>query len=146
MRPATIFPLLVLLTAAPASGAVFKWTGADGRIQYGDYPPAGVQTEQLRTAPVPKSVPATRSLQQQLKALDKRHATEQKQATERKQKQQAAKDRRINCTRARNNLKRLSYGGNRLIHLPDGSYQRLDEKQKQDLLRKNRNAVKKFCD
>ena len=44
------------------------------------------------------------------------------------------------------NIERLNYGGNRMVHMPDGSYQRLDEKQKQEQLEKNRKAVEEFCD
>ena len=125
---------------------MFKWTDADGNVQYGQYPPAGVEAKQLRAAPAPKTAPATRSLQQQVEELDKRKAAEQEQQAEAAEKKQAAENRKINCANARNNLEKLNYGGHRLVRAPDGSYQRLDEEQRQAQIKKNQDAIKEFCD
>ena len=37
-------------------------------------------------------------------------------------------------------------GGHRLTRMPDGSYERLEEKQQQALISKNEKAVHEFCD
>jgi hypothetical protein len=146
MRLATIFPLLTLLAAAPVEAAMFKWTDADGNIQYGQHPPAGAKAEQIRAAPAPKSAPVAKPPQQQVEELDKRLDAQQQQKAEAEEKKQAMENRKINCANARKNLEQLSYGGHRLMHMPDGSYQRLDEEQKQALVKKNQDAVKEFCD
>jgi len=125
---------------------MFKWTDANGKVQYGQHPPAGVSAEHIQSARQPSGNPATLTPQQRVEALDKRLATEAEQKAEAEKQQQNAENRKINCANARKNLEQLSYGGNRLVHMPDGSYQRMDEKQKQAEIKKNQDAVKEFCD
>jgi len=146
MRPANIFPLLLLLATASAGADMFKWTDASGTTQYGQHPPAGVQAERLRSAPAPQSAPAAKSLQQQVEDMNKQQEEQNKRKAAAAKKEQLAANRKTNCDSARKNLEQLNYGGNRMMKMPDGSYQRLDEKVKQEQLEKNRKAVKEFCD
>jgi hypothetical protein len=147
MRPANIFPLLLLVLAAGTAHAdMFKWTDADGNTQYGQHPPAGVQAERLKSAPAPKTAPASKSLQQRVEEMNKRTEESNRRKAEAGQQKQQAANRKINCENARQNIEKLNYGGNRLMKMPDGSYQRLDEKTKQAQLEKNRKAIKEFCD
>jgi len=146
MRHTTVFSILLLVAASPANAAMFKWTDANGNVQYGEHPPAGAGAEHIKAAPEPTSTPAASSLQQQVDALDKRLATEAEQEAETEQKKQDAENRKINCTNAKNNLEQLNMGGHRLTRMPDGSYERLEEKQKQALISKNEKAIKEFCD
>jgi len=46
MKPILI--LLALFLAWPASAGVYKWTDAQGRVQYSDSPPPAAKTTQLR--------------------------------------------------------------------------------------------------
>lgn len=46
MKPSLI--LLAALCAGPACAGVYKWTDAQGRIHYGDAPPAAANSTQLR--------------------------------------------------------------------------------------------------
>lgn len=147
MRHTTVFSIFLLLAMNPASAAMFKWTDANGNVQYGQHPPAGANAEYLKAAPEPKAgAQATPSLQEQVEALDKRLAQEAEQKAKEAQKEQDAENRKINCQNAKNNLEQLNLGGHRLTQLPDGSYERLDEKQKQAEIKKNQQAVKDFCD
>jgi len=146
MRHTTVFSILLLVAMSPANAAMFKWTDANGNVQYGEHPPAGAGAEHIKAAPEPASTPAAPSLQQQVDALDKRLATEAEQKAETEQKKQDAENRKINCTNAKNNLEQLHMGGHRLTRMPDGSYERLEEKQQQALISKNEKAIKEFCD
>lgn len=146
MRAANIFSLLLMLTAGTAGADMFKWTDADGNTEYGQYPPAGVQAERLKAAPAPQTQPAAKSLQQQVEEMNKRVEADKQRKAEAEQKKQQAVNRKINCDNARKNIEQLNYGGNRMMRMPDGSYQRLDENTKQQQLEKNRKAVKDFCD
>ena len=146
MRHTTVFSILLLVAMSPANAAMFKWTDANGNVQYGEHPPAGAGAEHIKAAPEPASTPAAPSLQQQVDALDKRLATEAEQKAETEQKKQDAENRKINCTNAKNNLEQLRMGGHRLTRMPDGSYERLEEKQQQALISKNEKAIKEFCD
>lgn len=146
MRAANIFPLLLVLATGSAGAEMFKWTDANGNTQYSQHPPAGVQAERLKSAPAPQSAPAPKSLQQQVEDMDKRAEEQNKRKAEAAKKKQDAANRKINCENAHKNIEQLNYGGNRLMKMPDGSYQRLDEKQKQAQLEKNRKAIEAFCD
>jgi hypothetical protein len=147
MRHTTVFSIFLLLAMNQAGAAMFKWTDANGNVQYGQHPPAGVDAEYLKADQQPKAgTPATPSLQEQVEALDKRLAQEAEQKAKEAQKEQDAENRKINCTNARKNLEQLNMGGHRLTRMPDGSYERLDEKQKQAEITKNQQAVKDFCD
>ncbi len=149
MRHITVFSILLLIAATnPAAAAMFKWTDADGNVQYGEHPPAGTDAEHIRAAPAPTpaSVPDTPSLQERVEALDKRHAEEAEQKAEAEKKQRNAENRKINCENARRNLVELNKGGSRMTRMPDGSYQRLDAKQQEELVMKNKKAVEEYCD
>jgi hypothetical protein len=146
MRTANLFPLLLLLLTAAAGADVFKWTDADGRVRYGQHPPAGVQAERLKSAPAPAAPTQRKSPQQQLQDMQRQQETRQQQQAEAAAQQQRAANRKANCASARSNIEQLNYGGNRMMKMPDGSYQRLDENTRQAQLKKNREAVEKFCD
>lgn len=146
MHQASVFSMLLLLTASTANAAMFKWTDADGNVQYGQHPPAGAQAEHIQSAPAPAAAPASPSLQQQVEALDKRLAEEAEQKAAAEQEKQDAENRKINCANAKSNIEKLNQGGHRLTQMPDGSYQRLTEKQKQAEIKKNKDAIKEFCD
>jgi len=147
MRHTTVFSILLLLSVNPASAAMFKWTDANGNVQYGEHPPAGTSAEHIKATPEPgNSAPAASSLQQQVDALDKRLAEEAELKAESEQKEQDVENRKINCTNAKNNLEQLQLGGHRLTRMPDGNYERLEEKEKQALISKNEKAIKEFCD
>ena len=146
MRLANLFPLLLVLAAGTAGADMFKWTDANGNTQYGQYPPAGVPAERLKSAPAPQSAPQTRSLQERVEEMNKRTEEKNQQKAEAEKKKQAAANRKINCENAHKNIEKLNYGGNRRVQMPDGSYQRLDEKAKQAELEKNNKAIEKFCD
>lgn len=146
MRPAKIFPLLFLLATGSAAADMYKWTDANGITQYGQHPPAGVQAERLRPAPAPATAPAAKSLQQQVDDMNREIEASDKRKAEAAQKKQRAEIRKTNCANARRNIEFLGYGGNRRIKMPDGSYQTLDEKTRNEQLEKNRKAVKEFCD
>jgi len=145
MRPVTLFLLLSAFAVAPAWAAMFKWTDANGEVQYGQYPPAGVKTERLRPTPPPKSATPAPSLQQQVDVMDKQREENQKQEAENAKKKQDAAQRKQNCVNARTNLGRLNLGGNRLMRMPDGSYQRLDATQRQAEIKTNQDAIDKYC-
>jgi len=146
MRPTITMTLLMALLALPASAAMFKWNDANGETQYGQFPPAGAHATRIKAEADPKSVPARKSLEEQVKELDKQ--LEQQEAAKQgaAAKEQNAEIRKQNCENARKNLTGLDLGGNRLAHMPDGSYQRLPEKKKQEMIKQNQAAVEEFCD
>jgi len=147
MRLGTFIPLILALATAPAGAVMFKWIDANGNTQYGQYPPAGVQAERIKTAPKPASAPsAQKSPQQQLKELEEQNKKAGEKAAEAEAGKQHAEMKKKNCEIARQNLEQLNLGGHRLTRMPDGSYQRFTEEEKQAMIQKNKEAVKEFCD
>ena len=146
MRLTISIALLAAVLAFPASAAMYKWKDADGNTQYGQFPPSGVNAAPMKSEPAPKSAPARKPLQDQVKDLDKQLEEQESAKAEAAAKQQNAEIRKQNCANARKNITQLGYGGNRLAQMPDGSYQRLSEKEKQAKIKKNQDAIKEFCD
>ena len=146
MRLITVFSLLAVLIAAPATAAMYKWTDANGQVQYGQHPPAGVDASPLKAAPAPASVPAREPLQEQLEKLDKQARERQAEAAKAAEKEEEAKNREINCRNAKNNIEQLNRGGHRLMQMPDGSHKRFTEEERQAAIAKNKKAIKEYCD
>jgi len=146
MRLTITIALLAAVLAFPASAAMYKWKDAHGNTQYGQHPPAGVNATPMKSEPAPKSAPARKSLQDQVKELDEQREQQESAKADAAAKKQNAVIRKQNCENARNNITRLGYGGNRLARMEDGSYERLSEKQKQEKIKKNQGAIKEFCD
>jgi len=145
MRLITVFPLLGLFLLLPANAAIFKWTDANGDVQYGEHPPTGVNAESIKIEPVPKSVPPTKSPQRQVEELDKQIKKNKEQEAKAAQEKQDEEYRKINCENAKKNIEQLNFGGHRLRRMSDGSYQRLDEEQKQAAIAKNQKAIEDYC-
>lgn len=54
----------LLFAALPAGAALYKWTDENGRIVYGDTPPAGVKAERITAAAPPADPNAVRDMAQ----------------------------------------------------------------------------------
>jgi len=134
------------LLALPASAAMYKWNDANGETRYGQFPPAGVNATRIKADADPKSAPARKPLEEQVKELDKQMEQQKAAKEEAAAKTQNAAIRKQNCENARSNVNQLHYGGHRLAEMPDGSYERLTEEQKQEMIKKNQDAIKEFCD
>ncbi len=146
MRPTITMTLLMAVLAFPASADMYKWKDANGKTQYGQFPPAGVEVTDIKSERAPKSAAARKPLQEQVKEMDKQLEQQETAKTEAAAKKQNAAIRKQNCANARNNITQLGYGGHRLARTADGSYQRLSEEQKQKKIKKNQDAIKEFCD
>ncbi|MCO6411896.1 MAG: DUF4124 domain-containing protein [Thiogranum sp.] len=148
MRFSTILPLMLALAAAPASADVYKWTNANGETVFGQFPPAGVAAERIKTnAPPSKAAqPPAATPQERLKALQEQQQSQHEQAAETAAQKQQAAARKQNCTSARNNLAQLERGGHRRVKLPDGTVTFLSEEETQQRIEQARQHVKDNCD
>jgi Domain of unknown function (DUF4124) len=113
------------LTFAGAAAAQYKWTDQNGRVQYGDTPPPGVNAAPMRGRPSPSSYASSAEPEAAEKKDDAKKpltAAEQdaefrkrRQAAEKERQKQAkaqeeADDRRDNCARAREYTRTLDTG------------------------------------
>ena len=146
MHPTITIALLMAVLAVPASAAMYKWNDANGETQYGQFPPAGVNATRIASDPDPKSTTGRKSLEEQVKELDQQLEQQKAAKEEAAAKKQDAEIRKLNCENAHKNITQLGYGGNRMTQMPDGSYERLSEEKKQEMIKKNEDAIKEFCD
>jgi uncharacterized cupin superfamily protein len=112
---------------AGAASAQYKWVDRDGRVQYGDAPPAGVNAAPMRRAPAP--LPQAEPADKKDDAKDAKDAKKgpqtaaEQDAAFRKRQQEAEKDRekqakadsatavkRENCARAQEYVRTLETG------------------------------------
>jgi hypothetical protein len=95
------------LAAAPAAAALYKWTDDNGRVVYGDTPPAGVKVERVNAAAPPADPSAVRDLaakDAQFKARQRARAEEDAKA----EKAQAdAKAKLERCAQLRGNIQTM---------------------------------------
>lgn len=119
------FILLSALTCAGTAAAQSKWVDKDGRVTYGDAPPAGVNAAPMRRAPAPRSrvEDASADNKDDAKDVKKPLTPAEQDAAFRKRKQEAEQDRekqakteraaadkRENCARAQDNARVLEAG------------------------------------
>jgi glucan-binding YG repeat protein len=127
--------------AGAALGQQYKWTDKNGRVQYGDAPPAGVKAMPLRPpppAPAAATKPADPSAAQKAQPAAK---DREKLA----QDEKAAQTKKENCARAQDYLRNLQ-SGQRLSGIDSkGERYYLDEAQVAQETAKAQRAVQEWC-
>lgn len=111
---AQIAAALLCLHASQAF-AICKWKDANGRTQYSDAPPAGVQCEGTIKAPPPISsgptAAAPKSYQEKEMEFRKRRVEKQEAEQKAEQEKQAVEAKKQNCEAAKSRVAGLSRGG-----------------------------------
>ena len=141
-----ILTIILALAVTPVGAAMFKWTDANGNVQYGAFPPAGVEAERIKGSPQPRSQPQSTTPQQRLKDLEQRQKEEGEQAAEAAANQQREEAKKKNCEIAKKNLANLQRGGHRRVRLPDGTVTYLEDEDRQQRIEENKKRVREFCD
>jgi hypothetical protein len=142
-----MFAIALAALAAVAAAEVHRWTDAEGRVHYGDRPPAGSQSVPVTTGASPSQpVPSdAERLERQQRMLDAyRQEREEKQQAEARHKAEEA-ERERNCALARDALGRYERSG--VIYEPqaDGSRRYLSESERATEIRAAQGAVKRWC-
>jgi len=118
MNRAIIFGLGVLFATA-AAAQQYKWVDQNGKTQYGDVPPPGVQAQRLKppsSGPAPAPAAAAKKDGKTEKPLSpeaayrKRQEDAQKERDKGAQSEQEVSAKRENCTRAQESLRTLESG------------------------------------
>jgi len=148
MIRSTLLALCLTLAATAAQAAMYKWTDASGNVQYGQFPPAGVQAERISSSGTSHKVDpqGSRSPQQRLQELQEQQKQQSEQAAETQAGQQRAEARRRNCDTARKNLAVLQEGGHHRVRLPDGTVSYLSDEEKQQRIAQANQQIKDNCD
>jgi hypothetical protein len=146
--------LAAALVALPAGAQLYKWTDANGRVQYSDKPPpAGQKATAMSKAtmsPAPASgaaapAAAEKSTAEREQEFRKRQAEQQ---DAQKKQDQLAEGRRVkqaNCDSAQKQFAAMQAGGRLVTFDEKGERQFLDDAQTQQALQKAQQDVTKYC-
>ena len=102
--------------AAAALAQQYKWVDKDGKVRYGDTPPAGVKATPLKPPPAAPQAPAAAAGKDAQKPLSPeaayRKRQEEKQALEQKTARESsdAETKRVNCEQSKSMLRTLQTG------------------------------------
>lgn len=158
----TCLLIALLLAAAGASAQQYKWVDRNGRVQYGDVPPAGVSAVPLRgpssRAPAPAAVPEGKAeesdevkkkgpltLKDQEAEFRKRREDAEKARLKQAEAAEQMAAKKENCSLAQNQLRTMESG--QRISRTDASGERyfLDDAQIAQETAKARQAVQQWC-
>lgn len=117
----TLALVALLLVAAAASAQQYKWVDRNGRVQYGDVPPAGVNATPLRApsaraASAPKADAKAEARKGPLTPAEqeaefrKRREAAAKESEKQAQAEQEARLKKENCARAQASARNLESG------------------------------------
>ena len=104
-----------LAFAAASFAQQYKWVDQNGKIQYGDTPPAGAKATPLRPPSGPSSSAAPEGKKDAKKlspeqAFQKRQKEEQERSAKADKERKEAETRRVNCEQAQASLRTLQSG------------------------------------
>jgi hypothetical protein len=135
--------------SAAALAQQYKWVDQNGRIQYGDAPPPGVQAQRLKpppsgAAPAARKDDKGKGLSPEA-AFRKRQEDAEKDRQKQEQEELAATAKRENCTRAQEQLRQLE-SGQRIARVDaKGERYFMDDAQIQQELARTRQIVQQSC-
>jgi hypothetical protein len=154
MRTRTLLAIALAVFAASASAQAYKWVDRNGRMQYGDTPPPGVNATALgapstRLDPEPQAKPEAKkgplTPAEQEAAFRKRQEEAEKGRQKQAQAAEQAAAKKENCALAQNQLRTLQSGMR--ISRTDAKGERyfLDEAQIAQETAKTQQAVQQWC-
>ena len=138
--------LLALLVSAAVQAEIYRWVDENGVTIYSQTPPPDSEAKRIKTSPAPTGAEnSQRQLEEEMQKLED-YREDKALAEEKRQKEE--RERQLNeenCRKARSNLDNLTALSRRLLKMPDGSYQRLTEEQRQQKMEEARKMIEKYC-
>ncbi|HEX9398345.1 MAG TPA: DUF4124 domain-containing protein [Burkholderiales bacterium] len=144
---------LALALAVPAFAQQYKWIDQDGKVRYGDLPPAGVKATPLKppSGPAaPASAPAAAQKKGE-KALTPEQAFQKRQKDREEADQKAEKERaesgvkRANCDSAQAALRQLQSGARMNTMNAAGERIVMEDSQRASEMARAQKAVTEWC-
>ena len=146
--------LAAALVALPAGAQLYKWTDANGRVQYSDKPPpTGQKATAMSRAtmnPVPgsgESAPAATEKSPADREQEYRKRQADQQEAQKKQ-DQLAEERRVkqgNCDTVKKQLAAMQAGQRMVTFDANGERRYLDDAEIQQSMQKAQQDVAKYC-
>jgi hypothetical protein len=138
--------------AAGALAQAYKWVDRDGKVRYGDVPPAGVKATPLRPPPPgvqsPSAAAAKKDGDKPLtpeQAFRKRQEDAEKERDKQAKADQETQLKRENCTRAQDAVRTLETGQRVARTDSKGERYFLDDAQVAQELARARQSVQQWC-
>jgi hypothetical protein len=100
------------LAALPAAAALYKWTDENGRVVYGDTPPAGVKAERVNVAVPPADPNAVREMAAKDAQINKRQQARAEDDAKAEKAEADAKAKLDRCIQIRGNIQTLRSDAN----------------------------------
>lgn len=149
-RKLLVLLLLVVWTASASAAGVYKWVDEQGRVHYGERPPARTQAQEIAVKqapppPMPAEDEAARRDNQQrlLRAFEEER--EQKKAQKQKSQEEEAKRER-QCAVARDRVRRYETAA-RVYDLDEqGNRRILSDEERAVTEQRARQEVARWCD
>ena len=146
--------LAALAFSAGALAQTYKWVDKDGKVRYGDIPPAGVNAAPLRpppagissqsSAPSPAAKKDAKPLTPE-QAFQKRQQERAEADKKSAQSQAEAQKKRENCDAAQANVRQLEAGTRVSTVNAAGERVFLDDEQRSAQLQRARQAAAEWC-
>jgi hypothetical protein len=131
--------------AAAAMAQQYKWVDANGKVQYGDTPPPGVQATRLKPPPAGVSAPAAAPKGNPEAAFRKRQQ-ERQEKDERSAKERAdAETKRVNCEQSQASLRSLQSGQRISSTNAAGERVFIDDAERAKEIERTQRAVNDWC-
>jgi hypothetical protein len=152
----SLFIVAAIAFAVPASAQQYKWVDKNGKVQYGDVPPPGVNATRMRpstgSAPAPAAKGDGKDAQkgpltpaEQEAEFRKRQQDAQKSREKDEQAAQAAQAKAENCSNAQTHLGALE-GGQRIVRTDSkGERVFLEDDQRAAEIARARKSVAEWC-
>jgi len=140
--------IALLLFATTSLAQVYKWVDEDGQIHFSQFPPnEAEQTEQvdINVGTSASTEEAKKRLQEQRERLLKDSIERGLSEEERMRAMADAEDQQKRCEQAREQLTTLQTGGRVFTSNEAGERNYLDEKKRQDMIKKTQARIKEVC-
>lgn len=145
---ALLTPLVLLAAAATSAQGFYKYTDADGNVVYSQFAPEqGRADAEVVPPPPPPAEPerARERLEQRLQQFADNREDRELAAQEAAQAEENARIARERCTAARHNLEGLAGTARQLFRMPDGSYRRFTDEEREAKRRELEQVVTEAC-
>ena len=135
----------LLLTTSSAFAGVYKWISSDGEVIYSQTPPPyGISYEYVEDPTVPTNTSSSPSMSDMQKKLDQAKANRDQQLFDQNRIAESNQVKQDNCTQAKQNLSNLTSRGQ--VTIKEGDlYRKLDENERQSMIKETQSAIDEFC-
>ena len=151
MNTRMVFLLLLGWTSLASASGVYKWVDEQGRVHYGERPPARMQAQEMQIkspapgdeAPVEDEATRRDKEQRLLRAFDEERA-QKKEQQQKSREEQARRER--NCMLARDRLRRYQSAGSLYNLDKQGERRTLSDAERSASEQRAQQDVARWCD